>query len=94
MDKLNVCIFLIEDDDLLEKCNTIWDKFRGDIKKSFDNNFFFGGRGITKPCTQLHPAPSTPIQLILTSTQLIPVSTQLSATPSTIFGPKYSRNCT
>ena len=55
--------------------------------------------GITKPCAQLHPAPSTPTQLhlaaststqlILTSTQLISASTQLSATLSTIFG---SRN--
>ena len=25
--------FLIEDDDLLEKYNTIWDKVSGDIKK-------------------------------------------------------------
>ena len=31
--------------------------------------------GITKPCTQFHPAPST--------------STQLSATPSTLLEPKY-----
>ena len=29
-------------------------------------------RGITKPCTQLHPAPSTSTQLISTSTQLHP----------------------
>ena len=29
--------FLIEDDDLLEKYNTIWDKVSGDIKKEFDN---------------------------------------------------------
>ena len=29
--------FLIEDDELLEKCNTIWDKFRGYIKKDFDS---------------------------------------------------------
>ena len=37
--------FLIEDDDLLEKHNTIWDKVCADIKKEFDsepvyNNFF------------------------------------------------------
>ena len=37
--------FLIEDDDLLEKYNTIWDKVSADIKKEFDsklvyNNFF------------------------------------------------------
>ena len=38
--------------------------------------------GITKPCTHLHPAPST-------STQLISASTQLSATPSTVLEPKY-----
>ena len=25
--------FLIEDDDLLEKCNTVWDKVSADIKK-------------------------------------------------------------
>ena len=29
--------FLIEDDNLLEKYNTIWDKFRADIKKEFDS---------------------------------------------------------
>ena len=33
MDKLNGCIFLIEDDDLLEKYNTFWDKVRADIQK-------------------------------------------------------------
>ena len=27
--------FLIEDNDLLEKCNTIWDKVSTDIKKQF-----------------------------------------------------------
>ena len=32
IDKLNV-LFLIEDDDLLEKDNTIWDKVSADIKK-------------------------------------------------------------
>ena len=29
--------FLIENDDLLEKYNTIWDKVRSDIKKEFDS---------------------------------------------------------
>ena len=29
--------FLIEDDDLLEKYNTIWDKVNADTKKEFDN---------------------------------------------------------
>ena len=36
MDKLNRCIFLIEDDNLLEKYNTIWDKVSADIKKELD----------------------------------------------------------
>ena len=48
------------------------------LKFLFDEN----KTGITKPCTQLHPAPST-------STQLISVSTHLSATPSIIFELKY-----
>ena len=34
MDKLNGSIFLNGNDDLLEKYNTIWDKFSADIKKS------------------------------------------------------------
>ena len=34
-DKLNGCFF-IEDDDLFEKYNTIWDKVSSDIKKEFD----------------------------------------------------------
>ena len=29
--------FFIEDDDLLEKYNTNWDKVRADIKKEFDS---------------------------------------------------------
>ena len=29
--------FLIEDDDLLEEYNTIWDKVSADIKKEFDS---------------------------------------------------------
>ena len=37
MDKLNGCIFLIEDDDVLEKYNTIWDNVSADIKKEFDS---------------------------------------------------------
>ena len=28
--------FLIDDDDLLQKYNTIWNKVRADIKKGFD----------------------------------------------------------
>ena len=30
--------FLIEDDDLLEKQNTIWDKVSADLKKEFDSD--------------------------------------------------------
>ena len=30
--------FLIEDDDLLEKCNTIWDEVSADIKKNLTAN--------------------------------------------------------
>ena len=30
--------FFIEDDNLLEKYNTIWDKVNADIKKEFDSN--------------------------------------------------------
>ena len=37
MDKPNGSI-LTEDDDLLEKYNTIWDKISVDTKKEFDND--------------------------------------------------------
>ena len=30
-------VFLIEDDDLLEQYNTIWDTVSADIKKEFDS---------------------------------------------------------
>ena len=30
-------VFLIEDDDLLEKYNTIWDKASADVEKEFDS---------------------------------------------------------
>ena len=43
--------------------------------------------GITKPCTQLHPPPSTSTQLILTFTQLILTSTQLHPPPTSSFQP-------
>ena len=33
--------FLIEDNDLLEKYNTIWDKVSTDIKKEFDSEPFY-----------------------------------------------------
>ena len=37
MRKLNGCIFLIENDDLLEKYNTVLDKVSTDVKKEFDS---------------------------------------------------------
>ena len=52
MDKLNECIFLTENDDLLEKYNTIWDKVNADIQNliaiknliaSLSIDFFFFG---------------------------------------------------
>ena len=33
--------FLIDDDDLLKKCNTIWDKVSADIKKEFDTEHVY-----------------------------------------------------
>ena len=33
MDIVNICIFLIDDNDLLEKYSTIWDIISADIKK-------------------------------------------------------------
>ena len=33
--------FLIEDDDLLEKYNAIWDKVNADIKKEFDSEHVY-----------------------------------------------------
>ena len=32
---------MIEDDDLLEKYNTIWDKFSANIKKEFDSKYAY-----------------------------------------------------
>ena len=37
MDKQNGCTFLIEDDDILKKYNTIWGNVSADIKKDFDS---------------------------------------------------------
>ena len=34
--------FLIEDDDLLEKYNSIWDNISADIKKEFDSKPAYG----------------------------------------------------
>ena len=33
--------FLIEDDDLIKKYNTIWDKVSADLKKEFDSEFVY-----------------------------------------------------
>ena len=33
--------FLIEDDDLLKKCNTIWDKVSSNVKKEFDSKLVY-----------------------------------------------------
>ena len=33
--------FLIDDDDVLEKCDTNWDKVSADIKKEFDSDPFY-----------------------------------------------------
>ena len=46
IDKLNGCTFLMEDDDLLKKYNTLWDRVSADTKKDFNSepvynkNFF------------------------------------------------------
>ena len=37
MVRLNGCIFFIEDNELLQKYNTVWDKVSVDIKKEFDS---------------------------------------------------------
>ena len=35
--KLSICLFLIKDDELLEKYNEIWGKVKSSIKKEFDS---------------------------------------------------------
>ena len=40
--------FLIEDDDLLKRYNTIWDKVSTDIKKGFDSKLVYN-KIIRKP---------------------------------------------
>ena len=37
MDETKWMYILIEDDDFLEKYNTVWDKATADIKKEFDS---------------------------------------------------------
>ena len=41
MDKVNGCFFLTEDDDLLEKYNTFWEKISTEVKKEFDSEPVF-----------------------------------------------------
>ena len=49
--------------------------------------------GITKPCTHLHPAPSTPTQLISISTQLHPPSpSSFQPPPSSLQHPQQYLN--
>ena len=36
-DETNFLCLLIEDDELLEKCNDIWEKVKDNHKKEFDN---------------------------------------------------------
>ena len=33
--------FLIEDDDILEKCNAVWDKVSADFKNEFDSDLLY-----------------------------------------------------
>ena len=35
--KLNICLFFIEDNELLEKYNEIWEKVKNSIKKVYDS---------------------------------------------------------
>ena len=41
-------LFLVEDDDLSEKYNTIWDKVSADIKKEFDVSTDFSKTSASK----------------------------------------------
>ena len=45
--------FLIEDDDLLEKYNTIWDKVSADMKKEFDSEPVYN-KNLLKTKTKFH----------------------------------------
>ena len=38
--------FLIKDDNLLDKYNTIWDKFSSDIKKGFDSELAYNKKSL------------------------------------------------
>ena len=35
--KLNICLFLIKNDELLEKFNEIWEKVKNSLQKEFDS---------------------------------------------------------
>ena len=42
-------VFFIEDDDILEKYNTVWDKVCSDIKKEFDSKPLHNKEFFKKP---------------------------------------------
>ena len=44
--------FLIEDDDWLEKYDTIWEKVRADIKKKFDSELVYIKNCLIGFCSQ------------------------------------------
>ena len=50
--------FLIEDDDFLEKYNTIWDKVRACNKKEFDNEPVYSKK-VLKPVTKSYDNEAT-----------------------------------
>ena len=45
--------FLIEHDDLLEKCNIIWDKISANIKKEFDSKLVYKKKSKPKHASPL-----------------------------------------
>ena len=46
MFNLNWCIFLIEDENLSEKYNTIWENVRAYIKKEFGSNSVYNKKNL------------------------------------------------
>ena len=46
--------FLIENDDLVENYNTIWDKFSDDIKKEFDSELVYNKKLLKTRIKFLH----------------------------------------
>ena len=58
-------------------------------QNKLEQNYFMG---ITKPCTHLHPAPSTSTQLISTSTQLHPPPPSSLQQPQQYLNQNFARN--